>query len=263
MNNPAWKAAVYLQHHWHCCKFSSSWSGIEKCQRTKSRRRHVRNLYSTNFALILPLLQIYNLYMPVKPFLTNTQAYTAPQGLPQVKWRFPFAQPLQVRCGATKHGEERLQARATLKGRFILLSASILLFINLTKPLTRQDCSHTRCMRILRGEAHPNCRSWGSRATTTLQRRRRTLMKKKTTCNSFLATQETQTGHSPGLYVQVHIRVWLPVVECAATWPIKKTKTKHLSQCIFHTSSTHLVHTLHILQIHKFKVLKIYLCNGY
>ena len=113
MNNPAWKAAVYLQHHWHCCKFSSSWSGIEKCQRTKSRRRHVRNLYSTNFALILPLLQIYNLYMPVKPFLINTQAYTAPQGLPQVKWRFPFAQPLQVRCGATKQGEYGLQARAT------------------------------------------------------------------------------------------------------------------------------------------------------
>ena len=184
MNNPAWKAAVYLQHHWHCCKFSSSWSGIEKCQRTKSRRRHVRNLYSTNFALILPLLQIYNLYMPVKPFLINTQAYTAPQGLPQVKWRFPFAQPLQVRCGATKHGEERLQARATLKDRSIISSASILLFINLTKPLTRQDCSHTRCMRILRGEAHPNCCSRGSRAATTLQRRRRTLMEKKT-CNSF------------------------------------------------------------------------------
>ena len=71
--------------------------------------------------------------------------------------------------------------------------------------------------------------------------------KKKTTCNSFLATQETQTVHSPGLYVQVHIRVWLPVVECAATWPIKKTKTKHLSQCILHTSCTSSTHLPHIL----------------
>ena len=55
----------------------------------------------------------------------------------------------------------------------------------------------------------------------------------------FLATQETQTVHSPGLYVQVHIRVWLSVVECAAAWPIKKktffsiffrTKTKKLKK---------------------------------
>ena len=46
----------------------------------------------------------------------------------------------------------------------------------------------------------------------------------------FLATQETQTVHSPGLYVQVHIRVWLPVVENAAAWPIKKTKQFHLKE---------------------------------
>ena len=89
---PAWKAAVDLQHQ--CCKFSSSWSEIEKSQRTKSRRRHVRNFYSTNFAPISPPLQINNFYVPVKPLLTHTQAYRAPQGLPQVNSRSPFAQPL-------------------------------------------------------------------------------------------------------------------------------------------------------------------------
>ena len=133
-----------------------------------------------------------------------------------------------------------------LKDRFIISSTFHLPSYNLTKPLTRQDCSHTRCMRILRGEAHPNCCSRGSRAATTLQRRRRTLMEKKLVIR-FLATQETQTVYSPGLYIQVHIRVWLPVVECAATWPIKKTKTKHLSQCILHTSCTSSTHLPHIL----------------
>ena len=37
----------------------------------------------------------------------------------------------------------------------------------------------------------------------------------------FLATHEKLTVHFPGLNVQVPIRVWLPVVVCAAAWPIK------------------------------------------
>ena len=51
-----------------CCKFSSSWSGSEKYQHTKSRRWHVRNFYSTYSAPIFPPLQIINFYVPVKPF---------------------------------------------------------------------------------------------------------------------------------------------------------------------------------------------------
>ena len=57
----------------------------------------------------------------------------------------------------------------------------------------------------------------------------------------FLATQETQTVHSPGLYIQVHIRVWLPVVECAAAWPIKKNK--HFFQFFFRTKTKKLKKT--------------------
>ena len=50
------------------------------------------------------------------------------------------------------------------------------------------------------------------------------------TCILFLATHENPTVYSPGRNVQVPIRVWLPAVECAAAWPIKKTKQFHLKE---------------------------------
>ena len=88
-------------------------------------------------------------------------------------------------------------------------------FINLTKPLRRQDCSYTRCMKILWGEAHPN-----SSNHDAAQKAKD--INERTTCNLLLATHEKLTVHFPGLNVQVPIRVWLPVVVCAATWPIQK-----------------------------------------
>ena len=132
---------------------------------------------------------------------------------------------MQVRCGATKYGEESLQARATLKGRSILSSASILLFINLTKPLTRQDCSHTRCNTLyedLVRRSPPELLQQRKSSSHDAAKKAKDIDGKKKLVIRFLATQETQTVYSPGLYIQVHIRVWLPVVECAAAWPIKK-----------------------------------------
>ena len=137
-----------------------------------------------------------------------------------------------------------------LKGQVYNIEHPTSCFYNLTKPLTRQDCSHTRCNTLyedLVRRSPPELLQQRKSSSHDAAKKAKDIDGKKKLVIRFLATQETQTVYSPGLYIQVHIRVWLPVVECAATWPIKKTKTKHLSQCILHTSCTSSTHLPHIL----------------
>ena len=117
-----------------------------------------------------------------------------------------------------------------LKGQVYNIEHPTSCFYNLTKPLTRQDLLPYQVYVPWSWEAKP---TRIAAAEEVEQPRRCTKAKdidERKTCYLLLATHENPTVYSPGRNVQVPIRVWLPAVECAAAWPIKKTKQFHLKE---------------------------------
>merc|ERR1712141_629095 len=134
--------------------------------------------YSTNFALILPLLQIYNLYMPVKTLSNQHPGVHSTTRTATGEMKISFCPT--IAGPVRRHQARRIwsSGKGNLKDRFIISSTLHPAFITYPSLLRGKICSHTRCMyHDLERRRTPELPQQTASSNPEAARKPRTLMK--------------------------------------------------------------------------------------